>query len=99
MISYFYNSKINKMKLSDIDDIVQFIHNYIIDNNSQFKMTIASNKEINLLKIIKLKLNAENYGKNSLIYDDNIIIYIYYNNYKWHINIKNMNLIEPVGPI
>ena len=87
------------MKLSDIVDIVHFINDYMIDHNNQAKMTIASNKEINLLKLMKLKLNANNYGKNSLIFDDNIIIYIYYNNYAWHISIKNMNLVEPVGPI
>jgi hypothetical protein len=87
------------MKLSDIDDIIDFISNYMNDHNSQTKMTIASDKEINLLKMIKQKLDANNYGKNSLIYDDNIMIYIYYNNYAWHINIKNMNLVEPIGPI
>ena len=41
----------------------------MIDHNNQAKMTIASNKEINLLKLMKLKLNANNYGKNSLIFD------------------------------
>jgi hypothetical protein len=87
------------MKLSDIDDIAHFINDYMIDHNNQSKMSIPSNKGIDLLKLMKLKLNADNYGKNSLIFDDNIIIYIYYNNYAWHINIKNMNLVEPVGPI
>jgi hypothetical protein len=87
------------MKLSDIDDIIDFIHNYMNDHNSQLEMIVPTNKEINLLKLIKLKLNADNYGKNSIIYDDNIIIYIYYNKYKWHIKINNMNLVEPIGPI
>jgi hypothetical protein len=87
------------MKLSDIDDIINFIRNYMNDHNSQTKMTISSDKDINLLKMIKQKLDADNYGKNSLIYDDNIMIYIYYNNYAWHIKINNMNLVEPIGPI
>jgi hypothetical protein len=87
------------MKLSDIDDIAHFINDYMIDHNNQCKMSIPSNKEIDLLKLIKLKLNANNYGKNSLIFDDNIIIYIYYSNYSWHISVKNLNLIEPIGPI
>jgi hypothetical protein len=71
----------------------------MIDHNNQSKMSIPSNKEIDLLKLMKLKLNADNYGKNSLIFDDSIIIYIYYSNYAWHIKINNMNLVEPVGPI
>lgn len=87
------------MKLSDLDDIIEFIRNYMNDHNSQTKMSIPSDKEINLLKMIKQKINADNYGKNSLIYDDNIMIYIYYNNYAWHIKINNMNLVEPIGPI
>jgi len=86
------------MKLSDIDDILKFVKNYITDNNSQVKMSVPSNKQFNLLKIIKDELNATNYGKNSIIYD-NIIIYIYYRDFAWHISIKNMDLIEPVGPI
>jgi hypothetical protein len=86
------------MKLSDIDDILKLVKNYMTDNNSQVKMSVPSNKQFNLLKIIKDELNADNYGKNSIIYD-NIIIYIYYRDFAWHIRIKNMDLIEPVGPI
>jgi len=86
------------MKLSDIADILTFIKNYMSDNNSQVKMSVPSEKKINLLKIIKDELHASAYGNNSMIYD-NIIIYIYYRDYAWHISIKNMDLIEPVGPI
>jgi polyphosphate kinase len=58
------------MKLSDIDDILKLVKNYMTDNNSQVKMSVPSNKQFNLLKIIKDELNADNYGKNSIIYDN-----------------------------
>ena len=86
------------MKPGDIQDIIKFVKDYMNDNNSQMKMSIPSDKQIDLLKIIKKELNANEYGRNSIIYD-NIIIYIYHKDYAWHIKIKNIDLMEPIGPI
>jgi len=88
------------MKPTDIDDIIQFIKNYLSDNNSQVKMSIPSEKKIDLLNIIKYQLKAHiySYNKNCLIYE-NILIYIIHKDYSWNIYIKNIDLIEPTGPI
>ena len=86
------------MTPKDIDDIIQFIKNYLSDNNSAVKMSIPSNKKIDLLNIIRDQINADIYTKNSLIYE-NILIYIFHKDYAWNIIIKNIDLIEPTGPI
>jgi|LakMenEpi03Aug12_release.lakeMendotaPanAssembly.Ray.scaffolds.fasta_scaffold208394_2 hypothetical protein len=86
------------MKPTDIDDIIKFIKNYLTDNNSAVKMSIPSEKKLDLLNIIKNQLNANIYTKNSLLYE-NIIIYIYHRDLCWNINIKNIDLMEPTGPI
>jgi hypothetical protein len=100
MIIYKKNNYYKKMvTLQQIDEVVKFINDYMNDSKKPTKTSFYCPRgSFNLLKQIKNQIDAQKGGKNAII-KDYLTIYIFNKNQRWHIHIKNNDLIEPRGPM
>ena len=87
--------------LGQVEAVVHFIQSYINDSKKPTKASFycpSRNESFNLLKLIKNQIGAEKEGKNAIRLE-HLTIFIYHKEDRWHIHIRNNDLVEPKGPM